>query len=253
LRRTKSNLEIDGILVSKPYVDVTIDVLEWAGIRIDQPEPGSHYVIPAGQRFVPSMSTYRVPGDYSSAAFLLAAACLVPSRVTVRDLKPDDKQGDREIVKILRNMGATLFQERDSITISGPISLRGIELDCSEIPDLVPILCVLGAFAQGRTVLKNIAHLRHKETDRLAGPTEELTRMGARISHSHNSITVEHSRLIPATVNARGDHRLAMSLIVAGLGASGVEVAGAPSMNKSYPAFVKDMQGLGAKISSAET
>jgi 3-phosphoshikimate 1-carboxyvinyltransferase len=188
-----------------------------------------------------------VGGDYSSAAFLIAASCIKPSDVKVSGLRVD-RQGDRAFVDILRRMGASLIEEPDGIRIRGPERLHGLELDCADIPDLVPILCVLGAFASGRTVLKNISHLRHKESDRLVGPTDELRLMGARISSSSDSISVEKSDLRPARVSARGDHRLAMSLIVAGIAAGGAEIGGVRSIAKSYPSFIRDIRALGARI-----
>ncbi|MDZ4687211.1 MAG: 3-phosphoshikimate 1-carboxyvinyltransferase [Planctomycetaceae bacterium] len=241
-----STIRIDGELVSKPYVDITIDVLKWAGIRIEGTS-GSGYTVPAEQHFTPKDKFFRVPGDYSSAAFLLAAACLMPSKVTVTDLQAD-AQGDKKIVSILKQMGANITHENGEVTVVGPAKLHGIDLDCGDIPDLVPILCVLGACAQGTTRLTNIAHLKHKESDRLAAPTEQLRRMGAKISYSDDSITVEHSTLVPSRVSSKGDHRLAMSLMVAGLVSGGVEVEDARAIAKSYPRFVRDLRALGAQI-----
>lgn len=243
-----STVKVVGSLVSKPYVDITIDVLEWAGIKIEEIESGALYRIPANQRFRPKTSTYRVPGDYSSAAFLLAAACLRPSNVLIMGLKKD-KQGDRAILDVLRAMGARIDEEESGVRIKGPAPLRGIDVDCSSTPDLVPILSVLGAFAEGETHLRNISHLRYKETDRLAAPTEELRKLGVHISHTDDSISIRHSELRPGTVDSHGDHRMAMSLIVAGIGAGGVEVHGMDCIGKSYPSFVRDMESLGVVIS----
>jgi 3-phosphoshikimate 1-carboxyvinyltransferase len=243
-----STIRVQGRLVSRPYVDITLDVLRWAGIRIEEQESGSLYRVPSGQQFQASSLRYRVGGDYSSAAFLLAAASVCRSNVLVRGLVPD-KQGDRAIVSILRAMGADLEESEAGIRVRGPARLRGIDYDCSHVPDLVPILCAVATFAEGRTTLRNIAHLRQKETDRLAGPTEELKRLGARIENSSDSISIEGCALRKARVDARGDHRMAMALIVAGLGAQGVEVEGAACIGKSYPSFVRDMRALGARIS----
>ena len=249
-RRRKSVIRVQGNLVSKPYVDITIDALRrWGQIVIDEEQPGSVYSIPVGQRFSPSSRSFSVNGDYSSAAFVLVAATLCHAEVLVRGLR-QDKQGDRAIVEILRNMGARLEQWENGIQVKGPTRLTGMELDCSSIPDLVPILCVLGAFAEGKTILKNIAHLKYKETDRLKGPTEELRKLGVQISHTDDSIVVEKSQLTEGRVSARGDHRMAMSLMVAGLAGNGIYLDGATSIKKSYPDFIQDMQSIGAVIES---
>jgi 3-phosphoshikimate 1-carboxyvinyltransferase len=240
-------IRVQGTLVSLPYVAITLDVLRWAGIEIDAAADGSLYRIPSGQRPVPSTPSFSVGGDYSSAAFVLAAACLCDARVLVRGLRAD-QQGDRAILAILRDMGADLDVGADGVLVRGPARLSGIDLDCSGIPDLVPILCVLGAFAEGRTLLRGIAHLRHKESDRLQGPTVELGRLGARIAHTGDAISIEKSELRPGRVSARRDHRLAMSLMVAGLAVGGVEVSEAQTVRKSYPAFIRDLRSLGAEI-----
>jgi 3-phosphoshikimate 1-carboxyvinyltransferase len=247
-KRHVSHVRVEGHLVSKPYVDITLDALSrWGGIEIIEDEPGVLYTIPAGQQFSPTTDRFVVNGDYSSAAFILVAACLCNGRVLVKGLQ-DDKQGDREIVDILKRMGAPINKTPDGVEVSGASRLQGLDLDCGHIPDLVPILCVLGAFAEGRTTLKNIAHLRHKETDRLVGPAEELKKLGVRIQCTDSSITIEKSELKMGEVSARFDHRMAMSLIVAGLAGNGVALDGALSIKKSYPRFLEDMKSLGAPI-----
>jgi 3-phosphoshikimate 1-carboxyvinyltransferase len=247
-RLVNSHIRVEGSLVSKPYVDITIDALRrWGGIVINEVEPGRHYSVPSGQQFRAMSDTFRVGGDYSSAAFILAAATLCNANVLVKGLQRDE-QGDRQIVPILVQMGANITETDEGIRVKGPASLTGIELDCASIPDLVPILSVLGTFARGRTVLRNISHLKHKESDRLVAPTEELRKLGANISCTEDSITIEQSELSSAKVSARHDHRLAMSLIVAGLASRGVEVDGAGCIVKSYPTFLIDMLHLGADI-----
>jgi len=248
--RRYSTIEIQGPFVSRPYVDVTRDVLSWGGVKVEPREDGRAFRIPAGQSYRASSSTYRVNGDYSSAAFLLAAAALTDSDVTVTGLK-QDAQGDRAIVGILRRMGACIEERDNALRIQGPSGLQGIELDCSDTPDLVPILCVLAAFAKGRTRLTNIAHLRFKETDRLEAPTTELKKLGATISHDDSSITIEGSELRSAPVRSHGDHRMAMSMMVAGLRIGDLVVQNVPCIGKSYSTFIRDIQSLGGRIEAA--
>ncbi|MFH1903734.1 MAG: 3-phosphoshikimate 1-carboxyvinyltransferase [Candidatus Omnitrophota bacterium] len=235
---------IKNKLVSRPYVDITLDILNWAGIRIKR-TGYKVFKIKHGQRFSPK-TELTIHGDYSSAAFLMAAGVLTESNVTITDLA-DDCQGDKKIIDILRRMGAKLDRNEDSVTIKGPFELKGIEIDCSDTPDLVPILTVLGCFATGTTRIYNIAHLIHKESNRITAPTGELMKLGAKISCTNNEITVQHSSLRSGRVSSCGDHRLAMALAVAGLRISGgVTITNAHCIAKSYPDFVSHMKKLHA-------
>ena len=232
-------------LVSRPYVDVTIDVLRRAGIKVRNDNYKKFYVR-RGQKFKPPRK-FIVHGDYSSAAFLIAAASLLPSDVIVTDLV-NDKQGDKKIVSILNKMGAKIKRVKNTLRIKGPFELMGMNIDCSDIPDLVPILAVLGCFAKGKTKLYNIAHLAHKESNRITAPAGELMRLGANVSITKNSIMVKHSRLKPGHVSSCDDHRIAMALVVAGLKIGDLRIRGVECISKSYPNFLRDIKSLKAKI-----
>lgn len=232
-------------LVSRPYVDITIDILQKAGIRVKN-EAYKKFYVKHGQRFK-SQKKFIIHGDYSSASFLIAAACLLPSDVTIVDLA-DDKQGDKAIIDILNNMGAKIRRLKNTVRIRGPFELKGIDIDCSDTPDLVPILAVLGCFAEGKTKIYNIAHLAHKESNRITAPAGELMQLGADISTTKNSITVRQSRLKSGYVSACNDHRIAMALVVAGLKIGDVRINGVECISKSYPNFLQDIKFLGAKI-----
>jgi len=239
-------LVLDRPLVSRPYVDITIDVMKWAGVKVER-KGDRVFKVRKGQKLRP-IGDFTVHGDYSSAAFLLAAACLTQSDVTVTDLV-EDSQGDSRIIPILRAMGAKIDRTKSSVHIKGPSRLHGIEIDGSDIPDLVPILTVLGCFASGRTRIRNVAHLVHKESNRLSKPALELGKLGARIKVKDDGLVISHSELHGGVVSGCNDHRIAMSLAVAGLAAGGtVTIKGAGCIEKSYPAFVRDMQKLHANI-----
>jgi 3-phosphoshikimate 1-carboxyvinyltransferase len=244
--REKTVLVLRRRLVSRPYVDVTLDVLRWAGIRVTR-DGYRRFEVEPGQRFRPH-AVFTVPGDYSSAAFLLAAAALTESDVTVTGLT-DNAQGDRRILSLLSAMGVPLRRRGDAVRIRGPCRLRGVDIDGSDIPDLVPILTVLGCFADGCTRIRRVRHLAFKESNRLTGPAEELGRMGARIRPLRDGLVIRTSRLVPARVSPHRDHRLAMALAVAALGA-GIRLAipDAECIAKSYPGFVADMRRLGADV-----
>jgi 3-phosphoshikimate 1-carboxyvinyltransferase len=239
-------LEVGGKLVSRPYVDITIDVLKWAGIRVER-SGYRRFCVRHGQKLRPK-NNFTVHGDYSSAAFLLAAAALTESDVTVTDLV-NDCQGDRKSLGILRAMGAKVERTNDAVRLMGPFKLVGIDIDGADTPDLVPILSVLGCFAKGTTRIRNVAHLVHKESNRLTRPAAELRKLGARISFTRDELVIKHARLHSGSVSASNDHRIAMALAVAGCAIDGgVTIRGAECISKSYPGFVSDMRKLGARI-----
>ena len=232
-------------VVSRPYIDITLDVLKRAGIKVRR-EGYQRFFIKPGQRFE-FKRNFRVGGDYSSAAFLIAAGCLVKSDIVITNLLRD-MQGDRMIIPILNSMGARIRQKANQITIKGPFELKGRELDCSDTPDLVPILTVLACFAQGKTRIYNIGHLMHKESNRITAPAGELKKLGARIKIGADSLIIQGSILRSGRVSSCNDHRIAMSLAVAGLKIGRVVIEKAQAINKSYPDFIRDIRSLGGKI-----
>ena len=243
----KEDLEITvkDELVSRPYVDITLDVLARAGIKVKR-RGYQRFFIPAGQRFN-FKNDFVVPGDYSSAAFLIAAACLVPSDVVIKGLFKD-KQGDIRIIAILNRMGAGIRHSNNEVRIKGPFELKAADIDAGDTPDLAPLLTAVACLAKGRTRIYNIGHLAHKESNRLSVPAGELRKLGADIEIGRDSLIVRGAVLRPAKVSSRGDHRIAMSLAVIGLRIGGVVIEGAEAADKSYPGFIRDMRKLGAKI-----
>ncbi len=234
-------------LVSKPYIDITIDVLRWAGIEIIN-DNYKFFKIKCGQKFQPK-NDYIIHGDYSSSAFLMAAACLVDSDVTIVDLV-DDKQGDKKIINILEKMGAKITRNENSINIKGPFDLQGTEIDGHDIPDLVPVLTVLGTFAKGKTRIYNINHLVHKESNRITDPAGELKKLGAKIDITANNEIIIYESILKSgkNVSSRKDHRIAMSLSLIGLKFDNIIIEGANCISKSYPDFFNHLNQLGAKI-----
>ena len=168
--------------------------------------------------------------------------------MTISDL-PEDCQGDREIVRMLERMGARIERKQDQLRITGPYELHGADIDCANTPDLAPLLTVLGCFARGETRIRNVAHLRHKESNRLEQPAGELKKLGVDVSVTDNEIIVRHSELKSGKVASHGDHRVAMSLAVAALKIEGgLLIEGCECISKSYPGFVSDMKALGVEL-----
>ncbi|KXA97765.1 hypothetical protein AKJ37_02350 [candidate division MSBL1 archaeon SCGC-AAA259I09] len=242
------DLEVEEGLKSKPYVEMTLKTLEIAGAEIKSERSLMSYSIPGNQIFQPI--DYTVPGDFSSAAFLLGAGALSERGVEVTNLDPDDVQGDKRIIELLKDFGAEVNVGRETVSVSSGGGLEGIDVDCSDTPDLVPVLAVLGAVAEGQTRLYNIAHLRFKEVDRIYALVRELKKLGVRVEESEDDLKIYgKGRLKGGELDSHGDHRMVMSLAIAGLVADDVvKIKGAESINVSYPRFVEDMRRLGAKV-----
>ena len=257
-------VEVRGPLVSRPYVEMTVEVLGAFGIAVDADYDAGSFVVESGQRPAPP-AAYRVPGDYSQAAFFLAAACLADSDVTVGGLDPSDRQGDRAVVGLLRRMGASIEERAGGaeLRVRGPFRLEGIEADLSATPDLFPVMAVLGAHASGRTRLHGMPQMRTKETDRIAVVERELGRHGVRTESGPDEMTV-HGRLPGGGAAERydfsadggrgvSDHRVAMALSLAGLagGSPGAVVRDAGSVSISYPSYFDELLRLGAEVGDA--
>ena len=244
LAEEDSEIEIKGELKSRPYAEITLEMLEDAGAKIET--DFQRFSLRGGQSY--DLGGYTVPGDFSSASYLLAAAAVTGSRLTVRGLRPS-KQGDSAIVAILQEMGAKISWDRSEgvLEIEGR-DLSGVEVDASLTPDLVPTIAVLGAVAEGRTVVRNAEHVRHKETDRLRAMATELSKMGAKIAEKPDGLVIEGGGLRGARVSGHHDHRIVMALTVAGLVAGDTMVETAEAVSVSYPGFFEEMARIGATV-----
>ncbi len=234
-------------LESKGYVEMTFEVLVEHGLEGAVNPELSCLWIPANQSYRPCDHT--VPGDFSSAAFLLAAAAVTSSRVTVKNLEYQTAQGDRAIVSILEEMDAAVKIRDNSVEVNGG-QLVGVDIDAKDIPDLVPVCAVLACYAEGRSEIYNAKRLRYKESDRLDSISTELKKMGADIIVNEDGLTINGSSgLHGATIDPHNDHRIAMACAVAALGAVGeTKIQNVECINKSYPQFFSDLRVLGANV-----
>ena len=234
-------------LESKGYVEMTLEVLVKHGLEGTITPSLSRLWIPANQNYVPSDHT--VPGDFSSAAFLLAAAAVTSSRVSVNRLEYQTSQGDKAIIDILQDMGASVKIGDDSVEVEGG-QLVGVDIDAKDIPDLVPVCAVLACYAKGRSEIYNAKRLRYKESDRLNSIYTELKKMGADIVVNEDGLTINGSHTLKGTtIDPHNDHRIAMSCTVAALGAVGeTKIQNVECINKSYPQFFNDLRVLGANV-----
>lgn len=230
-------LRVKGEVLSKPYVAMTLSVMSDFGIDVDCNQELTRFVIP--QSCYRAME-YEIEGDASNASYFWAAAAITAGRVTVSNVPVPSLQGDAGLVPLLARMGCNVSREGGGITVQGRERLEGITVDMGDMPDVVPTLAVVAAFAYGKTVIKNIAHLRIKECDRLSAVVTELTRMGAQVEEQQDSMIIHGDggvRLHGALIDTYKDHRMAMSFAVAGLKVAGVQISDEGCVAKSFPDF----------------
>ena len=202
-------LSISGEMKSRPYVDITIEMLAEAGVKVMVDETnGIKFIIQANQKY--NLKEYTVPGDFSSASYLLAAAAMLGSSITVHNLFPS-KQGDSEIINVLRQMGADVHwdMQKGVVNVKGK-TLKAITFDAGATPDLVPTVAVLAAVADGVTVICNAKHVRYKETDRLHAMAVELSKMGVIVQEELDSLIITGGKLTGADVHGWHDHRICL-------------------------------------------
>lgn len=243
-----TRIELEDVR-EKPYLQMTVDWMSRQRVKIDYDREKYRFFEVKGPQAYRTVDT-RIPSDWESVAFPLVAAAVTNSRVTIEDLDLDGNQGDAVIVDILKEMGARIEVDHAtrSLTVTGGSKLHGITVDCSDIPDAVPILSVAGCFAEGVTRLTGVEMVRAKETDRVAVMCRELTKMGAHIEEDPDKMTIHGGRqLSGAVVASHDDHRVAMSLAVAGLFAQGETVITEPEcVSVSFPGFYEIMNRVGA-------
>jgi 3-phosphoshikimate 1-carboxyvinyltransferase len=232
---TQNGLKIKVIKgpVSRPYVDLTLTVMKQFGIEVKH-QGYTDFRVAGGQVY--QSGHYRVEPDCSQAGYFWAAAAITGSAIKVLGINRDSDQGDLGFIRVLEKMGCQLDFSADGITvIGGP--LRALEVDMGDMPDLVPTLAVVAAFAEGTTRMTNVAHLKAKESDRLAAVANELTKMGIKAECGPDSIAVTGGRPAGARIKTYDDHRIAMSFALAGLKTPGVMIEDEACVAKSFPNF----------------
>jgi len=244
LKEVDTEIVLTAPLKSRPYVDITREMMSRFGASCHP--TGEGFMVQGGQRYRPQ--DYTVPGDFSSAAFPLAAGALT-GKVTVRNLDPKDAQGDRAFLDVLRALGAKVEWNGDSLTCAAA-ELNATDIDLGDAPDLFPMTAVMCAYAKGESRIFNAAHVRLKESDRIAATVTFLRDMGADVEEREDGCVVRGGRsLHGATVNAFNDHRILMAAAVAALKAGGETIISDGDCHRiSYPGFVSDMRSLGARM-----
>ncbi|HOV69335.1 MAG TPA: 3-phosphoshikimate 1-carboxyvinyltransferase [Clostridia bacterium] len=235
-------IRLTSALESAPYVDMTLQMMRRFGVRCEA--RGQSFIVEGGQY---KGAIAAIEGDYSQAAFWLAAGA-ISGDVTVENLSSSSLQGDRRIVELLRGFGANVSQSREAVTAKQS-ALTGMDIDARDIPDLVPVLAVLGAYASGKTRIYNIERLQLKESDRKAAVYNMIKSMGGEIELAPESIIIKGSGLSGGEIDTENDHRIAMAGAIAALGAkNGAIIKDYRCVDKSYPDFYRDFIRLGGVI-----
>ncbi|TAE29554.1 MAG: 3-phosphoshikimate 1-carboxyvinyltransferase [Candidatus Kapaibacterium sp.] len=238
-----TQIHCEGEIASQSYSDMTIAQMRQAGILVHEEEYG--YRIEGGQHY--KQHEYTVEGDYSAVSYPLAAAALCASEVTVRNVMQHSLQGDREIIDILRDFGADiLWLPEGGVRVQGSKVLRGVERDMNTCPDIVPTVAVVALFAETKSVLRNIEHLRYKESDRIAAVIENIERLGGKAYTEGNALVIEPSAhaLHGAQLPTFDDHRIAMCFSLVGLRVANVVIEHPACVAKSYPEYWRDFEML---------
>lgn len=245
LLKGDSKIIITTDLESRGYVDLTIDMLKRFSIEIENNKYKEFY-IKGNQSY--KATDYRVEGDFSQAAFFIVAGIL-GEEMECRDLNIESLQADKIILDIVKRMGADLSLDNDIVRVRKSLT-KGITIDVSQCPDLVPILAVLGALSQGTTRIVNAERLRIKESDRLKAISTELSKLGADVKEVGDGLVIRGKEgLQGGTVNSWNDHRIAMALSIASTKCSqGVIIENSRAVEKSYPNFWKDFEKIGGII-----
>jgi 3-phosphoshikimate 1-carboxyvinyltransferase len=239
-------LNIDGKLVSKPYIDATITMMKKFGVEVETITPYKKYIIPE-QNY--KSTTLTIPSDFSSLALLLSAAVLLGENLTMQISTESMPQADEAIIDILEMMGVVITLDKNTIKIKSPERLDGGKFDLSNSPDLIPAIAILALKTSKPIEIFNVEHARYKETDRIAILARELTKLGIKVVEKKDGLILNNSdNLTGADLNSENDHRLFMAFCIAGMYVGNSTISDPESVDISYPDFISEMKRIGCKI-----
>jgi 3-phosphoshikimate 1-carboxyvinyltransferase len=246
LARTDVTLAVEGSLVSEPYVAMTVALMRQFGAAIEA--GASYFHVPGNQCY--QSQNLEIEPDASAASYFFAAAAITQGEVRVPGLTGSSLQGDVRFVNVLDEMGCHVNRQEPGIWMKG-WPLHGVTADMNDISDTVMTLAAVALFADGPTTIRNVAHIRHKETDRLQALATELRRLGAKVDEFVDGLTITPRPLHGATVQTYNDHRMAMSLALVGLRVPGVVIDNPGCVAKTYPQFFADLDRLRTPASTS--
>ena len=234
-------LQIEGPLISKPYVLMTCEVMKAFGVQVDVDEAANRFVIPVGQNY--KATDYAIEPDASAASYFWAVPAILGGKATIHGLTEDALQGDVGFVRCLEKMGCEVEFGKDYISVSGPAK-HGINIDMADVSDTVQTLSAVALFVGGPTTVTNVAHNRVKETDRIGNLAIELRKFGVQVDEHPDGLTIHPGPLNAATIETYDDHRMAMSLSLVGLKQPGVKILNPGCVSKTYPNFFADLKAF---------
>ncbi|MBN2153078.1 MAG: 3-phosphoshikimate 1-carboxyvinyltransferase, partial [Candidatus Lokiarchaeota archaeon] len=235
-------IRVEGKLVSRPYVAMSARMMEQFGARVTW-KGDDEIAVSTDEKY--KGRDYAIESDYSSASYFAGAAALAGGRVVLTRLPADSLQGDAAFLEIIGRMGARVEQRDNAVDVTGTGKLAGIDADLFDCSDLVPTVAVLGAFASGKTRIRNVENIRVKESDRIASVTAELRRIGARVEEFKEGLEVEGGgALHGASIKTYDDHRIAMAFSLAGLKVKGIKIEDPGCVAKTYPRFFEELGAL---------
>jgi 3-phosphoshikimate 1-carboxyvinyltransferase len=242
-----TTIQVDGSMVSQPYVRMTVAMMRQFGLIVDD-EGLTYFHIPAPQRGTLFRDCgffyYSIEPDASAASYFMAAAAVTGGRVLIPGLYQGSLQGDIQFACILAKMGCQITWEFGPDTVVRGAPLRGIDVDMNDISDTVMTLAAVACFAEGQTTIRNVAHIRHKETDRIAALATELRRVGAEVEEYPDGLKITPRPLHGALIETYNDHRMAMSMALIGLKVPGIVIKNPGCVAKTYPSFWEDLEKL---------
>lgn len=233
------DLEIKGKFLSKPYVDITLDIMKEFGVEVNVKSGTRFHVEPQKYKGI----DYIVEGDYSSASYLIAGAAALDSDLTIKNLKTNSKQGDKLIVDIVKEMGCKVNLKENDVNVKGQGELHGIDVNLENTPDLLPTVAALGAMAEGTTRIYGVEHARYKETDRINACALELSKLGVEVTENKDGLTIKGGAT-GGVVDSHNDHRMVMALYLIGLKVGNIKIRNASVYDVSFPDFPEVMANI---------
>jgi 3-phosphoshikimate 1-carboxyvinyltransferase len=234
-----TEIRVRGELLSKPYIDMTADIMSRFGIDVER-DGYNTFRIRSGQRYCAQQ--YTVEPDATNATYFFAAAAVTGGRVLVRNLSLDSAQGDVKFVHVLEKMGCVVSATEEGIVVEGPEILSGIDVDMNDMPDAAQTLAAIAPFADSPVTISNVPNMRIKETDRIDAMAAELTKLGVKVDVWADGLRVHPTEVfVPAALDTYDDHRMAMSLSLIGLRAHGVVINDPDCVNKTFPTFFETL------------
>jgi 3-phosphoshikimate 1-carboxyvinyltransferase len=233
-------IEVDGPLVSAPYIAMTVAMMGKFGVDVET-DMQSSFRVPTRPWY--DARSWEIEPDASAASYFFGAAAITRGEVTVAGLGSSSLQGDLRFVDVLEEMGCRVVRSHQGYTVAGG-PLHGINVDMNKISDCVMTLAAVACFAKGPTTIRNVGHIRHKETDRLQALATELRKVGPRVEESADGLTIIPGALHGATIDTYNDHRMAMSMALIGLTIPGIVIRNPACVAKTYPCFFEDLERL---------